>query len=153
MKHFYWSIIPLLILTGCGGGDSSSSSSSSSSFPQHDYSEVAHLTITYDQSFSINENAHYVYFYQETCHNCNDLKNEVIDFALKGIVPFYFIVATEDIPSNYSYQDINRTRGSSNVDDIFVKVVPQLAYIVDGKINKNIIFNINIEEELSHYIN
>ena len=148
MKHFYWSLIPLLLLTGCGGSDDSSSS-----YPSHDYSEVANKTITYDQSFSIDENDHFVYFYQETCHNCQDLKNEVIDFALKGYMPFYFIVATSEIPSNYSSQEINKTIGSSNIDDVFVKVVPQLVLIKEGKIAKNIIKNVYIQEELSHYIN
>jgi len=144
----YLSLLPILLLTSCAGDNSSSSSQG---YPEHDYSEIEHLKITYDQSFSISEKDHFVYFYQDTCHSCSEIKNEVIDFALKGYLEFYFIYATESIPHNYTYQEINQTIGSNNVDDIFVMVTPQLVLIKNGRIEKNIIKNIYIEEELSHY--
>ena len=143
-------IAPLLLiplLASCGGNGESSSSA----FPEHDYSEIEKLTITYDQSFSINEKDHYVYFYQDTCHSCSELKNEVIEFALHGYIDFYFIFATTEIPHNYTYQEINQTLGSNNIEDVLVGITPQLVLIKNGKIEKNIIKNIFIQEELSHY--
>ena len=149
MRIKFLPLLPILLLSAC----SSSGESSSSSPVEHSYDEVADLQITYDKSFSISENPHYIYFYQETCHSCQEIKNDVISFALSKAAEIYFVVATEEIPHTYSYETINQSIGSSNVDDVFVAVTPQLAYIKDGKINKNIIKNIYILEELSHYQN
>lgn len=145
MRKLYLPFLLTMILTSCG------TSVSSSSYAEHSYEEISELTITYDQSFTISENPHYVYFYQETCHNCEDIKNEVIDFALNKYAELYFVVASEAIPHNYTFEEINQTLGSSDVNDVFVGVTPQLAFIKNGKIEKNIIKTIYIEEELSHY--
>lgn len=142
-------LLSVLLLSACSSGGESSSSIPT----EHSYEEVADFQITYDQSFSISENPHYIYFYQETCHSCQEIKNDVISLALSKAVEIYFVVATEQIPHTYSYDTINDSIGSDNVNDIFVAVTPQLAYIKDGKINKNIIKTIYILEELSHYQN
>ena len=140
------SLLPIILLSAC-----SSTGESSSSYAEHTYEEVVDLQITYDKSFSISENDHFIYFYQETCHSCQEIKDEVIDFAINKYAEIYFVAATEEIPHNYDYQEINQTLGSSNVEDVFVGVTPQLALIKNGKIEKNIINPIYIEEELSHY--
>lgn len=143
----YLSLLPLLLITACSG----ETASSSSEYKEHSYDEVSSLMITYDQAFSISENDHFLYFYMESCHSCQELKNEVVDFALNKYAEIYFIVANPNIPYRHSYSEINETLGSSDVEDVFVGVTPQLVYIQDGKISKNIIKNIYIEEELSHH--
>lgn len=146
MKIKILPLLSILLLSGC-----SSSNSSFTSYQEHSYDEVKNLMISYDQSFSISENDHFIYFYQETCHSCQEIKDEVIDFAINKYAEIYFVAAREEIPHNYDYQEINQTLGSSNVEDVFVGVTPQLALIKNGKIEKNIINPIYIEEELSHY--
>ena len=146
MKIKILPLLSILLLSGC-----SASNSSSTSYQEHSYDEVKNLMISYDQSFSISENDHFIYFYQETCHSCQEIKDEVIDFAINKYAEIYFVAATEETPHNYDYQEINQTLGSSNVEDVFVGVTPQLALIKNGKIEKNIINPIYIEEELSQY--
>ena len=146
MKIKILPLLSILLLSGC-----SASNNSSTSYQEHSYDEVKSLMISYDQSFSISENDHFIYFYQETCHSCQEIKDEVIDFAINKYAEIYFVAATEETPHNYDYQEINQTLGSSNIDDVFVGVTPQLALIKNGKIEKNIINPIYIEEELSHY--
>lgn len=146
MKIKILPLLSILLLSGC-----SASNSSSTSYHEHSYDEVKNLMVSYDQSFSISENDHFIYFYQETCHSCQEIKDEVIDFAINKYAEIYFVAAREETPHNYDYQEINQTLGSSNVEDVFVGVTPQLALIKNGKIEKNIINPIYIEEELSHY--
>ena len=146
MRQFVLPLLSVILLASCGANETSSSS-----YEEHSYAEVSDKIITYDQGFSIDEEDHFLYFYQETCHSCEEIKDEVIDFALNVSSHFYFITATESIPHNYSYQDINKTIGSSDVNDLFVGVTPQLVVIKEGKIEKNIINPIYIETELSHY--
>ena len=142
MKRTLLSLLSLSLLASCA------SQNEPSSYQEHSYSEVSDLTITYDQAFSVTEEDHFVYFYQETCHSCEEIRNEVIDFALNVYPHFYFVKANMATPNNYTFEEINKTLGSSNVDDVFVGVTPQLAFIKNGKIEKNIIKNIYIEEEL-----
>lgn len=147
MKLRLLSLLPILLIASCGPSEESSSSG----YPEHSYEEVADLMINYDQYFAISENDHFIYFFQDTCHSCQELKNEVIDFALNKYAEIYFVFATEEIPHHYTYKEINQSLGSNKIEDVFVQVTPQLAFIKDGKIEKNIIGNIYIEEELSHY--
>ena len=146
MRQILLPICLLTLLASC-----SNSGNSSFSYPEHSYDEVKSLMIEYDKVFSISENDHYIYYYQETCHSCEEIRNEVIDFALNKYAEIYFVLASKATPHNYSFEEINLTLGSSNVDDVFVGVTPQLAKISKGKIEKNIIKNIYIEQELSYY--
>ena len=146
MRLRFLALLPIVLLASCGTPEESSSG-----YPEHEYAEVADLMITYEQYFTISENEHFIYFFQDTCHSCQEIKNEVIDFALNKYAEIYFVYATEEIPSHYTYEEINQSLGSNKIEDVFVRVTPQLVLIKDGKIEKNIIRNIYIEEELSHY--
>ena len=145
MRHYLLPLLSLVLLSSCV------SPQEQSSYKDHSYEEVSNKLITYDQAFSVTEEDHFIYFYQETCHSCEEIKNEVIDFALNVSSHFYFVIGDVTIPHTYSFEDINKTIGSSKVEDVFVGVTPQLVVIKEGKIAKNIIKNIYIEEELSHY--
>ena len=142
MRRFILPLLTIILLTSC------SATEDSFSYEEHLYDEVAKYIINADQVFSISEDEHYVYYYQETCRSCNRIKNDVIDFALNYSPQLYFVPADENTPTHYTYEEINQTLGSSKIEDVFVGVTPQLALIKDGKIEKNIIKTIYIEEEL-----
>ena len=142
MRRFILPLLTIILLTSC------SATEDSFSYEEHLYDEVANFIINADQVFSISEDEHYVYYYQETCRSCNRIKNDVIDFALNYSPQLYFVPADENTPTHYTYEEINQTLGSNKIEDVFVGVTPQLALIKDGKIEKNIIKTIYIEEEL-----
>ena len=148
MRNNFLSLLSILLLASC-----SATGGNSSVYDEHSYDEVNNLLITYDQSFSISENDHYIYFYSDTCHSCQEIKNEVIDFALNEYAEMYFVIATIEIPHNYGPDEFVQTLGSNNIDDVWMGVTPQLAFIKNGKIEKNITGTINIEQELSYYRN
>ena len=137
------SLLPILILASCSAVEDTSS------YAEHSYEEIASYKINADQVFSISEEEHYIYYYQETCHSCQEIKNIVIDFALNYTPKMYFVEADVNTPTHYTFEEINQTLKSNKIEDVFVGVTPQLAFIKDGKIEKNIIETINIEQELS----
>lgn len=142
----YFHLLSILILCGCSNNELPSSS-----YPEHQYSEIADLMITYDRGFDIDENDHFLYFYSETCYYCKQIKDEVIDFAINKHFPIYFIQANDSIPSNHNAEEINQTIKSNDVNDLFVGATPQLVLIEQGRIAKSILDTIYIELELSYY--
>ncbi|MBO4286014.1 MAG: hypothetical protein J5880_01620 [Bacilli bacterium] len=144
MRFKYLSLLSILLITAC----SSTGEGDTTNYQEHSYEEVSQYMIACDQVFSISDDEHYVYYFQETCRSCDRIKNDVIDFALNYTPHIYFIPADENTPTHYTYEEINETLGSNKIEDVFVRVTPQLALIKDGKIEKNIIKTIYIEEEL-----
>ena len=127
----------LLLLTGCATGRKPPSS-----YPEHSYDEVSFLKIDYKDCFNQTNQSYLLYFYQETCHDCSLIKNEVIDFALNNQMPIYFIEANNSFPYRYSYNEIDKTIGATKYTDIWVGLTPEIVTInnylaVDNKVGSN----------------
>lgn len=58
----------------------------------HDYDEVSDLHIRWRDIFRMPEDDYFVYFYARHCAHCQDLKNEIIEFALHGPKKIYFVL-------------------------------------------------------------
>ena len=92
-------LLPLLVsLIGCNNANQSNDSSIfSSTLIDHSYDEVIDKMIEWNDLFLVNQNNYFAYIFSKTCSHCNNIKNEVIDYALT-VTNFYFINFTSDIP-------------------------------------------------------
>ena len=79
----------------------------------YDYSDVTH--IEWEHIFDIESDYYYIYVYSLSCGHCKDIKEEIINFAMKKDNETYFVLYNKDIPvvdSNYvligktNYQDL-----------------------------------------------
>lgn len=142
-------LVAPLLLTGCR----TIRRSTPGTYEEHEYSEIAHLKLSYEDIFNVNEDSYFVYFYQETCADCGLVKNAVIDFALNCSPKIYFVEVNSSMLHTYSYQDIDKTIGTDNYLNVFVGVTPQLATMYQHKVSDNCVGAIKVEYTLSTYRN
>lgn len=69
---------------------------SESSIREYDYADVEDRFIEWERILSL-DNQYYVYIYSSRCGHCNDIKQDVLRYALTH-ESFYFVSFTKDIP-------------------------------------------------------
>lgn len=133
-------ISSLFLFTSCQKEESQSE------YVSHSYEEVKDYFITFDTIFDLEIDFYYVYFFSYQCVHCNNIKNEMIDYALK-FNDMYFCHFESSFPrcedKNYSLV------GLTNVDDICLVGTPELVKIK----NKTIIDYMLGEQEIMFEIN
>ena len=100
----------------------------------HEYTEISKYRITWDEIFNIEMKDYFVYFFQRTCSHCQNLKNKIIEEALKRENIFFY----EDSGETKFASDTSYTIGLTSVDSFAIQGFPSLIEIVDGKIVKNV---------------
>ena len=144
---FYLPII--LILTSCKDTINFSVSNSSISITKaYTYEDIKHLQIEWKDINNLANSTYFTYFYDEKCHYCNSIKNDIIDFAISDKVPIYFVKSSNDIQFG-TY--IENTIGESNLSYIFIKGFPSLICFEKGKVSLNIYGSVDILNLIKNY--
>lgn len=142
MRHFYLSIFSsLLLLSSCQNKEIIKNDI------HHSYEEVSQYFIYFDDIFNIDIDLYYVYFFSYQCIHCNNIKDQIIDFALDINNDFYFCHFESTFPRCDEYY--HSLVGVSSLSDICLVGTPELIKIMD----KNIIDFFLGEEEILLEIN
>ena len=78
---------------------------------------------------------YFAYIYSENCLHCETIKYEIIEFALLGRYPMYFIPYTNDIPLLTS---IDNSINQNTLDSVGILGTPTLIQIIDGYVKLNV---------------
>lgn len=131
MELRYITLLPLLTISLLS--NSCHNVEQFSSIAEHEYSEVSDKIIEFNACFDMNNENYYVYFFSPFCGHCKKIKNTMIEFALRGLHPIYFVQYTEEIKI---VNDASFTLGASSVTELAIIGVPTLINI-EGKIVKS----------------
>lgn len=102
---------------------------------KHNYEEIQELIIPYSNLLKMEDFEYFAYIYSDNCLYCETIKNEIIEFALLGRYPLYFIPYTKDIPLLTNVDD---TINKNTLDHIGILGTPSLIQIIDGYIKLNV---------------
>lgn len=133
MKSYY--LIALTLLAACS--NTSSTKPNSDEPPpvgEHDYVEVEDRIIPWDDLFNKESNRYYCYVFSKTCSHCNEIKNNVIDYALKND-NFFFVEYGKHIPLT---DDITPTIGATSIDNVTIMGTPTLLGLINHTLIENI---------------
>jgi len=124
-------LISTIMLFSCSG----SNQDKSIIIKPHEYNEIEHLKINWIDSLNQNTNNYLIYFYQNHCAHCYDIKNEVITYALEGKIKIYFC---NDINIVFYEGDLNETIGKSNIDEVFINGTPSIIEVKQKVVKDNV---------------
>ena len=111
---------------------------------ERSYSEVREYELTLETIFDVDSDSYYAYFYSSTCSHCQELKDFIIETALKrGDV--YFIKSSS---KDKFTTDPNLVINAENPRDIYILGYPTVLKIEDKKVTKNLVGNEEIIKEL-----
>lgn len=142
MRHF--SILLLLpLMLGC-----SISSSNIDNDPYYSYKDIEDKIIENDDIFNQLLSKYLVYVYSETCGYCQQIKQQIISYAISD--DHFFITEFSDkfVVSSY----VEDTIGIKDFDHLKILGTPTLLCIQDGLLMLNISGKTNILSYLSIYI-
>ena len=122
MKKLTSLILPLLLLCGCTAKETK--------IEQHNYNEIFDRLIPWDYIFEQEENDYLVYFYSERCGYCNEIKQDILQFYLKEIIPMYFVCTDYDVVIG-PRSDLT---GIDNIDDFFIFGTPFLTRLIENRV-------------------
>ena len=100
---------------------------------EHDYSDVSHLLICWNDIFKIKDRKYFVYIYSETCGHCQEIKQDIISYALNHD-SFYFIKFNSGIPI---INDKNQVIGKDKVEELGIVGTPSMFLIIDHIVEAN----------------
>lgn len=100
---------------------------------EYDYSDVSHLHICWDDIFEINDAQYFVYIYSNTCGHCQEIKQEIISYALKH-ESIYLIKFNNNIPI---INDRNQVIGKDKVEDLGIVGTPSMFLINNHIVEAN----------------
>lgn len=110
------------------------SSKKAEAVADYDYSDVIDLTVCWDDIFSIQLESYFVYIYSSTCGHCNEIKKDVISYALNNPNTMYFVSFNKDIPIiNDRFYPIGKTA----TDDLGIVGTPSMFLIVNHIVEEN----------------
>ena len=134
-------ILSILLLSSCSiykSSDQSFLSSSQEVSINHEYDEIVSQKLSWNNIFSVAKPTYFVYFYSLVCQNCNSLKNEIIEYAIKNQNIFFVQDSKEFVFGN----DITKTIGISDISFFFISGFPTLIEI-DNAILVNHVVGVN----------
>lgn len=135
----------MFILTGCNDPSVSLSDTNDVEIPiEHSYSEITKFEITWDTIFEAEKSNYYVYFYSLTCSHCEDLKNFIVEQALKRQDIFFVKSSSKDQIGNEPKLSIN----PGILGEIWILGYPSLLKIEEKKCTKNLAGTSQILNEL-----
>ena len=101
---------------------------------EHDYAEVSDYQLLWESIFDVNKEQYYVYIYSTSCSHCSELKNYVIENAIKN-KNVYFVKGTG---TDQIGKDPKSTKYPENPGDIWILGYPSLLQISNKKCVKNL---------------
>ncbi len=114
---------------------------------EYDYSDVSNLTICWNDILSLSKDDYYVYIYSSTCGHCNEIKQEVISFALRNYGDLYFVSFNKDIPI---INDRNEPLEKDSVGDLGIVGTPSMFRIIEHVVKENYVGKKEIVETLTN---
>lgn len=100
---------------------------------EYDYSDISHLSICWDDIFKIEDKQYFVYIYSETCGHCQEIKQDVISYALNHD-SFYFIKFNSGIPI---INDRNLVIGKNKIEELGIVGTPSMLLITKHIVEAN----------------
>ena len=101
---------------------------------EYDYSDVAYLTISWNDILKIDSLEYFAYIYSSTCGHCGEIKQEVISYALANKGSLYFVPFNKDIPI---INDRTIPIEKDKVEDLGIVGTPSMFLIVDHVVKEN----------------
>ncbi len=111
----------------------------------HEYNEINDKKITWNSIFSLAKTQYFVYFFSKNCSHCNQIKNDIISYALTD-ENFYFV---EDSKDTVLLDDVSQTIGLNSIDHFGILGFPSLVKIENNFCVLNIAGAHNIYLSLS----
>ena len=102
-----------------------------------DYQIVNDNQIQWSDVLKQNDDNYLVFIYSETCSNCHDIQQEVIDFAIDRIVETYFIDTKKSGDVTIS-KDIEPTIGASDMENVSILGTPTILEVENKTIKANV---------------
>lgn len=112
---------------------------------EHDYVEISEYKINWEEIFQVQRDNYFAYFYSLTCGHCKNLKNSVIEYALKN-KNLYFLEANEKIVIE---KDVTHSIGAVSIEEMAILGYPSLINIQQGVC----VFNVAGEKEIISKLN
>ena len=122
-------ILPLmtLLMIGCSNNEEAKAI-------EYDYSDVAFLTICWNDILNVDSLEYFAYIYSSTCGHCSEIKQEVISYALVNKGSLYFVPFNKDIPIiNDRTIPIEKVK----VEDLGIVGTPSMFLIVNHVVKEN----------------
>lgn len=111
----------------------------------HEYFEVTELTINWADILIQNNDTYYVYIYSQNCTHCQELKNYMIETALKRDDIFFVRGTSKDTIKT----DVSTSIGATKTEDICILGYPSLLEISEKTVVKNVAGKAKIIDLLS----
>ena len=135
-------ILPIatILILGC-------SSKKEAKAIEYDYSDVADLTICWNDILSVESDKYFAYIYSPTCGHCNEIKQDVITYALVNKGTLYFVPFNKTIPII-----IDRTLPleKDKVEDLGIVGTPSMFLIVNHVVKENYVGKKEIVKTLTN---
>ena len=113
-----------------------------------DYSDFENRKITWNEAFSMANQAYFLYIYSNYCSHCQEIKSDIFAFLSKDNYPMYIIEYSKEIPVSY---DVESSLGSMDLSTVSIKGTPTLLHIVYGKLVNNLVGTQEIISYLSFF--
>jgi len=111
---------------------------------ERSYSEVGDFMLTLNTMFDVESDSYYTYFYSTTCSHCQELKDFIIETALKR-KDIYFVKSSAQ---DKFTTDRNLVINAENPGDIYILGYPTMLKIEGKKVTKNLVGSEEIIREL-----
>ena len=143
MTRLFIPMVTLLMFTaGCAKQTNNDVSVST----YHDYDEFEDNTIEWLDLLN-QEGRYYAYIYSPRCGHCNDIKQDVLGYALNRN-DFYFVEYSSDIPIANNIED---TIGKDDIGVVFIKGTPTLIEVENHVVINNIAGSNSILDTLTNH--
>lgn len=100
----------------------------------HNYFEIEEKKIGWNDIFNIYFNKYYVYYFSTTCSHCAEIKNWIIETALKRGDIFFVQASEKDVLKI----DVSDTIGLTTSENMKIIGYPSLVEITNWKVTKNV---------------
>ena len=101
---------------------------------EYDYSNVAYLTICWNDILNVDSLEYFAYIYSPTCGHCSEIKQKVISYALANKGSLYFVPFNKDIPI---INDRTIPIEKDKVEDLGIVGTPSMFLIVNHAVKEN----------------
>lgn len=110
-----------------------------------DYDDERFIHIAWSEIFSQNQETYCTYIYSQSCGYCQQLKQDVLSYAL-SVDNFYFLEYSDDVILT---NNIEKTIGIQKIDQLAILGTPTILEIKNKVLTKNIAGKKKISEYLS----
>ena len=99
-----------------------------------DYKIIQEHQISWLDVLEQNESNYIVFIYSETCGYCHDMVDEIVGFASSGILPTYFVNASNNKVTISDDYEI----GITDINNLSIKGTPSIIEVLDKMVIANV---------------